>query len=200
MGSRKSAVQRDDKNGHRADLLLHVQVQGDDVTPFCKVKVSYRFLPSGFFFSWWEKRELVPPPAHIQREWGVLSLCCSCNTSCRKDVEVNWFQKHWLWLLWDLRTGFCVFFHFFFLCPELLQMFPAIVFQAVVQMSSFFLLFFFFYKVTVYLLLHIWIFHTEENRFILIGFFLYWTQYSNTCLSGNVKQYVIIWELRTNPI
>lgn len=70
------------------------EVQGDDVTPFCKVKVSYRFLPSGFFFPGERSVNLYPPAPQIQREWGVLSLCCSCNTSCRKDVEVNWFQKH----------------------------------------------------------------------------------------------------------
>lgn len=74
--------------------LAPAEVQGVDVTPALHGEGQLPTLPSGFSSpgerSVNSRSPSKPPLApYIWCEWGALSLCCSCNTSCRKDVEVN---------------------------------------------------------------------------------------------------------------
>lgn len=98
-GNRKHTVWRDDKEATRqiyfhmlteTSLITTGEVRGNDVTPFWKVKVSF---PWGFFSS---KQTVNLRSLYVFSEWAVLSVCCSCNTSCQRSVEVNWFQEHCL--------------------------------------------------------------------------------------------------------
>lgn len=75
--------------------------------PFFAWLGSATIPPLRLSFPWWATCELGEL---VLREWGVSSLCCSCNTSCRRDVEVNWFQQARLELFGDHCTGFCFFF------------------------------------------------------------------------------------------
>lgn len=138
-GNRKWTVWRDDKEATKqiychmlveAFLITTGEVQGDDVTPLCKVKVRSWSSPEGFFFFSSEQSVNLYSPL-IFSVSGVRYLSVVLATQAvRKMWRWIGFRSSAFtpvgllyWLLWG----------FFHKRPELLQMFFAIVFQAVVH-------------------------------------------------------------------